>query len=131
RADLFYDHAHFIAGAAAMRVTAEAKSATKQRILETAARLFAKTGWENTTTRDIAAEAGIATGTLFNYFDTKESVAAALISEGLGTAHETYRSRKTEDESLEEDLFSFIWTSLKALRQHKKFAGRAAETMFT
>src|SRR5437763_16442475 len=114
-----------------MRVTAEAKSATKQRILETAARLFAKTGWENTTTRDIAAEAGIATGTLFNYFDTKESVAAALISEGLGAAHQEYLNRKTGGQSLEEDLFAFIWTSLKALRPHKKFVGRAAETMFT
>src|SRR2546421_1951136 len=114
-----------------MRVTAEAKSATKQRILETAARLFAKTGWENTTTRDIAAEAGIATGTLFNYFDTKEGIAAALISEELARAHKDYRSQRADDDTLEEDLFSFIWTSVKGLRPHKKFLGRAAETMFT
>src|SRR5712691_10077210 len=113
-----------------MRITAEAKSATRQRIIEAAAKLFGKAGWDSTTTRDIAAEAGIATGTLFNYFDTKESIAAALISEELASAHQEYRSRQTAEDSLEEDLFSFIWTSLKGLRQHKKFLGRAAETMF-
>jgi AcrR family transcriptional regulator len=116
---------------AAMRITAEAKSATKQRIIEAAATLFSKTGWDNTTTRDIASAAEIATGTLFNYFDTKESVAAALMSEELESAYDAYRKRRTAQDSLEEELFSFIWTTLRGLRPHKRFVGRAAESMFT
>ena len=59
-----------------MRITAEAKTATRQRILQVATDLFVSQGWQNTTTRDIAVAAGIATGTLFNYFATKEGIAA-------------------------------------------------------
>ena len=50
-----------------MRVTAETKRVTRERILAAARELFDSQGFDNTTTRDIAAAAGIATGTLFNY----------------------------------------------------------------
>src|ERR1035441_1697845 len=96
-----------------MRITAEAKIATEQRILETAAQLFTTAGWESTTTREIAAAAGIATGTLFNYFQCKEAIAASLISEALTQAQQEFERRPREQESLEEDLFRFIWTGLK------------------
>jgi AcrR family transcriptional regulator len=56
-----------------MRITAEAKTATRERIIKVAAKLFAKEGYDNATTRGIAAKAGIAAGTLFNYFETKEA----------------------------------------------------------
>lgn len=42
-----------------------------ERIEAAARRLFAERGFEATTTRDIAEEAGIATGTLFVYFPEK------------------------------------------------------------
>jgi AcrR family transcriptional regulator len=114
-----------------MRITAETKLATGQRILETAARLFTAAGWENTTTRDIAAAAGIATGTLFNYFPCKEAIAATLISEALSQAREEFASCPHDQESLEEVLFSFIWTGLKRLRDYRKFLAPAAETIFS
>jgi len=114
-----------------MRITQEAKLATGQRILETAARLFATSGWENTTTREIAAAAGIATGTLFNYFPCKEAIAATLISDALQRAEQEFTSRAFEDASLEEDLFTFIWTGLKSLRDCRAFLAPAAETLFS
>ncbi|HZU35991.1 MAG TPA: helix-turn-helix domain-containing protein [Gemmataceae bacterium] len=61
-----------------MRVTAVTKAATRQRILEAARQLFAAKGFEASTTRDIADAAGIASGTLFNYFTTKEALLASL-----------------------------------------------------
>src|SRR6188768_2172083 len=66
-------------GTSAMRVTAEAKEATRRKILDTAQDLFRTAGYDATTTRDIARAAGIATGTLFNYFPTKESIVVALV----------------------------------------------------
>ena len=39
-----------------------------------AQRLFAEKGYEATRTREIAEQAGIATGTLFNYAKTKSDV---------------------------------------------------------
>ena len=59
-----------------MRITAEAKTATRERIIKVAAKLFAKKGYDTTTTRDIASKAGIAAGTLFNYFGSKEEAVA-------------------------------------------------------
>lgn len=114
-----------------MRVTLETKVATRQRILEASAKLFARKGWENATTRSIATAAGIAAGTLFNYFPSKESIAGSLISEALTDAREEFANRRRGEESLEEDLFSFIWTGLRRLRPLRKFLAPALETLLS
>jgi AcrR family transcriptional regulator len=114
-----------------MRITQEAKLATEQRILEAATRLFVNAGWENTTTREIATAAGIATGTLFNYFPCKEAIAAALMSDALEKAEQEFSARPLDEASLEEDLFTLIWTGLKGLRPHRSFLAVAAETIFS
>lgn len=112
-----------------MRITAEAKTATRERIIKVAAELFTTEGWESTTTRSIASAAGIATGTLFNYFDSKEAIVAELISDALGKAEREIQKR--DDESLEEELFTFIWTELSALRDYRRFMADAAETILS
>ena len=61
-----------------MRITAETKTATRQRILDVASELFRRKGFDATATRDIALAAGIAAGTLFNYFPTKEAIVGVL-----------------------------------------------------
>jgi AcrR family transcriptional regulator len=114
-----------------MRVTVETKTATRQRILEAATALFAQDGWQSATTRAIAVEAGIATGTLFNYFPTKESIAATLIAEALEQAGDAFRAGRRPDDSLEADLFLLIWSGLRSLREYRNFLGAAAETIFS
>src|SRR5215469_9424152 len=99
-----------------VRVSLDTKVARRRRILEVAARLFSRKGWDNATTRDIATAAGIATGTLFNYFPTKELIAGSLIFHALTEAKQEFLARRRGEESLEEDLFSFIWTELRHLR---------------
>jgi AcrR family transcriptional regulator len=98
-----------------MRITNEARAATRRRILETARRLFAQDGFDGAATRDLAREAGIAAGTLFNYFPTKEAVALALTAEALVEAREAATGKRRGDESLEEDLFAFVAACLRAL----------------
>jgi len=114
-----------------MRITSQAKAATGQRILESATQLFQTVGWEDTTTREIAASAGIANGTLFNYFPCKEAIAAALIADSLQAADREFLCRPREETSLEEDLFSLIWGGLKSLRPYRDFLAPAAETIFS
>src|SRR5688572_23603012 len=109
----------------AMRVTADTKNATRKRILEVAQKLFTRQGFEATTTRDIAREADIAAGTLFNYFPTKESIVACLLSDASICAAEVFTARFNRDRpvdadsddavsqaaeppSLEEDLFAYV-----------------------
>jgi AcrR family transcriptional regulator len=50
----------------------ENKEKTRKAILRAALQLFAEKGFYQTTTKAIARKAGIAEGTLFNYFETKE-----------------------------------------------------------
>lgn len=114
-----------------MRVTAEAKSDTRRRILQAATDLFVRDGWQNATTRGIAVAAGIATGTLFNYFPTKEAIAASLIVEALEHGEEEFRAGSGEGNSLEADLFSFIWSGLRRLRKFRRFLAPAADTIFS
>ena len=110
-----------------MRVTAEAKLATRRRILEAARDCFSRAGFEAATTRDIAAAAGIAAGTLFNYFPAKEAIAMALVAEALGAARRQNEGRP-RGESLEEDLFALIAAELRSLRPHRGYLRPVLET---
>ena len=114
-----------------MRVDLQTKAATRHRILKVAATLFARVGWDRATTRSIATSAGIATGTLFNYFPSKETIAATLISDALSKAKDEFEERRRGEESLEEDLFSYIWTGLRYLQPSKTFLGCAFETLLS
>jgi len=103
-----------------MRVTAENKAATRRRILLTARRLFSARGFETVSTRDIAESADIATGTLFNYFPTKEALLACLVSAAMDESQRDFRRHPIEAESAEEELFAFIAAGLRALKPLRK-----------
>ena len=98
-----------------MRVTADAKVVTRGRILQAAQELFARVGFEAATTREIATAARIATGTLFNYFPTKEAIAVALAAEAMAQAHGEFEAQG-RGESLAEDLFALIAVELRRLK---------------
>jgi len=62
------------------RVPAEGgiRSRTRVALLEAATRLFARKGVGDTAIHEIAAEAGVANGTFYNYFRTREDIADAV-----------------------------------------------------
>ncbi|MBN1345374.1 MAG: TetR/AcrR family transcriptional regulator [Phycisphaerae bacterium] len=51
----------------------------REEILDAALRLLVQKGYHNVTMREIAAEAEFATGTLYNFFKSKESLYAELV----------------------------------------------------
>lgn len=61
-------------------------SSTRQRLLEGAARVFARDGIAGSTTREIAREAGVNEVTLFRHFQSKDGLIAAVIRENFGAA---------------------------------------------
>ncbi len=111
----------------AVRVTAETKIATRDRILDAARNLFSEKGFDQTTTRDIASTAKIATGTLFNYFPTKEAVATTIVADLLNHA-QTGNSTNANATAIEERLFAFILDSLKSLTPVRHYVGAVVET---
>jgi AcrR family transcriptional regulator len=111
-----------------MRITAEEKTATRQRILDAAIQAFRQRGFESTTTRDIATAAGIATGTLFNYFATKEAIVELLAAEALARARSRFDREASSEGELEEALFAYIAVELRQLKPLRKFITPLLET---
>ncbi len=57
-------------------------SQTRDRILQAAQRLFAAQGFDGTTTRDLAAAASVAEGTLFRHFPNKKAILVEVVTQG-------------------------------------------------
>jgi AcrR family transcriptional regulator len=111
-----------------MRITAATKAATRERILEAAHQLFAAKGFDAATTRDLADAAGIATGTLFNYFPTKEAILASLAAKAVADAAREFDDRPSEAISFEENLFAFAAAALCKLKPLRKHVAVLLET---
>lgn len=102
----------------------ENKEKTKQAILAAALKLFADKGFYNTSTRAISRKAGIAEGTLFNYFQTKEDLALYFIEQELDAVIDWYkRDAQIQEASLAEKLFAVIQQSLDRLAPFEEFIG--------
>lgn len=55
---------------------------SRDRILKAAQRLFARQGYDGTTTRDLAVAAGVAEGTLFRHFANKKAILIEVATQG-------------------------------------------------
>jgi AcrR family transcriptional regulator len=55
---------------------------TRTRILKAALKLFARQGYDGTTTRDLAEKAGVAEGTLFRHFTNKKAILIEVATQG-------------------------------------------------
>ncbi len=56
---------------------------TKRKIFETSMKLFAEKGYEATSIEEITATVGVAKGTLYYHFSSKEEIFDFLIEEGI------------------------------------------------
>lgn len=84
----------------------------KEQILKTALKLFIENGFEKTPTSLISKEAGVATGTLFHHFKTKEELIDALYLDVKFSIIETIVSAIDSAKGLKENVhalwFNFI-----------------------
>ncbi|MEU4311054.1 TetR/AcrR family transcriptional regulator [Nocardia sp. NPDC024068] len=77
------------------RPTQARAKATREHILDTAARLFGERGIANTSTNRIAAEAGLSIGTVYRYFADR----SVMVDELLRRLHDTIERRLTQQVS--------------------------------
>jgi AcrR family transcriptional regulator len=103
---------------------ADNKERTRRAILRAALDLFALKGFHQTTTKAISRKAGIAEGTLFNYFETKEDLALYFFEQELaGVIAWFQQDRRIRRAPLPEKLFAIIHHLLERLGPYEDFIG--------
>jgi AcrR family transcriptional regulator len=100
------------------------KEQTKERILAAALESFCEHGLEGTTTRQISKKAGIAEGTLFNYFKTKEDLALYFFQKETSDLIKWFRSQsQLANAPLPEKLFAIVHRQLEYIEPYEDFIG--------
>jgi AcrR family transcriptional regulator len=102
----------------------ENKLQTQERILRTALELFSSRGFYRTTTRQISQKAGIAEGTLFNYFRTKEDLALYFFEQEVEKLIGWFEGEKRIQEApVTEKLFAVINRHMERMEPYEEFIG--------
>jgi AcrR family transcriptional regulator len=102
------------------------KAQTQRKIVAAALALFTSKGFEATTTKAIAKKAGIAEGTIFNYFRTKDDIALHFFEQEVEDAVDSVRGNvRMRNAPLDEKLFALIQRQLELLAPYEGFIGSA------
>jgi TetR/AcrR family transcriptional regulator, fatty acid metabolism regulator protein len=93
------------------------KEDTKNRIIESAKKLFAEQGYQKTTVVDISKQAGLSEAALYEYFQGKEDLLLAIpdlwVSDLLSDAKEQLFGIR----GAENKLRKFLWWNLRRIEQ--------------
>lgn len=109
---------------------------TKKKIVNTALKLFSKQGYEKTSIREIAREAEISLGLMYNYFKGKEALLEAIFMGGIKDIEDSFAFPRDTDEPLRalvENIFSILeekrdyWRLLHSIRMQHNLLERFAE----
>ena len=82
--------------------------ATKERITQTALRLFVDKGIAATTIRDIAAAAGVAEGTMYRHFDSKDEMAWQLFHQNYSAFVSELNSLRQTEPTLRSQIHAIV-----------------------
>ncbi len=90
------------------KVSAEHKDNVRRGIMDAAVVCLARNDFQNLTTRELLAEAGISNGTFYNYFPTKEHLFEALAEELLSEDVRRIARETSEGGKAGAGLFSLL-----------------------
>ncbi len=93
-----------------------------QQIIEAAVRVFARTGYYNSRVSDIAKEAGIASGTIYLYFKTKDEILVTLFREKMAEFVATVGKAIAAEPDAVAKLRRLIRLHFKLLEEHPELA---------
>ncbi|MCA9717384.1 MAG: TetR/AcrR family transcriptional regulator [Myxococcales bacterium] len=83
------------------RVRESVRTAYREAILEAAERVISRDGFTGVKMADIAAEAGVAAGTVYNYFKNKEAVLESIKLRGFEQIHQQMLAARALEDPLE------------------------------
>jgi len=105
--------------------TTETKSArTRSTIIDAALRLFRERGYDATTMRAIAAEAGVSVGNAYYYFSSKEQLIQGFYDRAQAEHAEAARPILDGSRDLTERIVGVIDAWATAMEPYRPFAGK-------
>ncbi len=103
-------------------MTDQSVTQTKRDSLLNAARtVFSREGYAATSVEDVAGEAGIAKGTVYLYFKSKEELYAAALLRDIRALAGEARAQMESAPSLREKIEAFLRVRLEYCRTHEEF----------
>ncbi|WP_019634058.1 TetR/AcrR family transcriptional regulator [Actinomadura atramentaria] len=94
-------------------------SERREHLVRLAADLFAEKGFQATTVRDIAKEAGILSGSLYHHFDSKESIVDEILSGFFEEVMASYRRVVDEGEDPRTTIAGLVRVAFGTLEPHR------------
>ena len=94
---------------------------TRRKIYEAAMELFREKGFEQTTMRDIAAQAGVALGGAYYYFSSKDAIVLAFYAEMQQAINQPVLAALAGRKKLGERIRSVLDKRLELLEPNRKF----------
>ena len=96
---------------------------TRSRILEAALSVFRERGFEKATMREIAAEAGVAVGAAYYYFDSKDALVMAFYERAQGEMFAQTQAALGEAKTLEARLRAIVSAKFNYFAPNRKLLG--------
>ena len=94
---------------------------TKRKIFETSMDLFAKKGYEATSIEEITSVVGVAKGTLYYHFSSKEEIFYFLIEEGMKLLKNSIDIKTSKLENSIDKLKAIVLIQIKIIVKYENF----------
>ncbi|HRX00428.1 MAG TPA: TetR/AcrR family transcriptional regulator, partial [Cyclobacteriaceae bacterium] len=99
----------------------EIRQESAQRIMDAAFSLIAKQGYESTSISQIATEAGVSKGLLYNYFESKEDLLQKLVGRALQQGDDLLENLISTDPAVTlKNIFQWFFREMRQRPDHWK-----------
>ncbi len=102
------------------RLNEEIKNLKRTFILEKAAEMFEKSGFEELKVSDLAHEAGVSVGTIYAYFDSKEGLYSACVALDIARACVLFEKLFEQELPFEKMLEETVRIKFEIITQKRK-----------
>ena len=102
------------------RLSKQMQRTVRQRLIETAARHFARAGFEGARIDAISQDAGLAKGTVYNYFPSKQALFGTVIARAAKRAAERFQMADPRG-TVRQRLIALAEADVSVLREEEDF----------
>jgi TetR/AcrR family transcriptional regulator len=93
----------------------------RMEILDAAVKVFAAKGFYTATVAEIAAASGFAIGTLYQFFDSKEQLYTAMLTENLGMMYAGIRKAMEEEAGIVRKIELLVASHFRYVEENAEF----------